>query len=242
MNNVLLDKLIERFFKERELQDILNDKSSFDILPFATPFITIARDPGSGGAPIGRELARRLGYQFYDHELIEEIARKTKMRKEILTEVDEKSRSAIQDLVHGLFNPEYVSDMTFLRHLARVVLTLAVKGNVVILGRGANFFLPQDKGLHVRITAPLPVRVQRAVQYEQLSFAQAKDVVAKHERERRDFVKQYFGKDIRRSEHYDLILNTQFFEVSDSVDLILRAYRAKFPRLRDKVQKMLLKQ
>lgn len=197
---------------------------------FFTPFITIARDPGSGGHPIGRMVAESLQFQFIDDQLLEEVAKSTKRRKEALQEVDEKGRSAIDDLVNGLFNPDYVSDITFVTEMTKVILSYAYKGNCVILGRGANFITPFAQGLHVRITAPYGVRLARAIDYEGLTPSKAKDVIRSIEKDRNEFVKQYFKKDMEAANGYDLTLNTTYFTPEQSRELIVQAFRAKFSR------------
>lgn len=195
---------------------------------FSKPFITIARDPGSGGKLVGQQVAKRLGYTFYDHELIEEIAKSTNLRKGILNQVDEKGRSALQDLIQGFLNPNYVSDITYFTQMCKVILSLAYKGNVVILGRGANFITPFAQGLHVRITAPKQVCIQRAIDFEGHTPAKAREIVEKHEVDRREFVRQYFGKDIRRAHYYDLTINTMFFKPDEASEIVLRAFKQKF--------------
>ena len=144
---------------------------------FAKPFITIAREPGSGGKIVGQEIAKRLGFTFYDHELIEEIAKSTKLRKSVLDQVDEKGRTALQDLIQGLVNPDYISDITYFTALCRVILSIAYRGNAVILGRGANFITPFAQGLHVYVTAPKPVLIQRAIDFEGHAPQKAKESV-----------------------------------------------------------------
>lgn len=205
-----------------------NSENGAAVERFSQPFITIAREPGSGGKPIGQEVAKRLGFAFYDHELLEEIARSTKLRKSVLDKVDEKGRSAMQDLIQGLINPNYVSDVTYFTQLCKVILSLAFKGNVVILGRGANFITPFAQGLHVRITAPYTVCVQRAIDFEGHTLTKAREVVQKYEADRREFVKQYFGKDIRKAEYYDLTINTMFYRPREAADVVIRAYERKF--------------
>ncbi|OGJ08892.1 hypothetical protein A2356_00160 [Candidatus Nomurabacteria bacterium RIFOXYB1_FULL_39_16] len=202
-------------------------KSAF-IDSFPDPFITISRDPGSGGKLVGQEVARELGFAFYDQELIEEIAKSTKMRKSVLNKIDEKARTALQDLIQGLMNPNYVSDVTYFSQLCRVILSLAYKGKVVILGRGANFITPAAKGLHVRITAPLQVCVQRAIDYEGHPPDVAKEIVKKYETDRREFVRQYFDKDIRKSDYYDLIINTTFYTPKEAAAVVIKAFKKKF--------------
>lgn len=195
---------------------------------FLHPFITIAREPGSGGAPIAQALAEKLNYTFVDDVIVEEIARKTNRRSAIIKEVDEKSRSKINDIVHSVLNLEYVDEESYLQELVRVVLSHAHKGHCVILGRGANFITPFGKGLHVSITAPYDVRLQRAMDYEGLSREKAKEVIAKVEKERRDFVTQYFRANTKQRNVFDVTINTMYFTVPEAVEVILRAFQQKF--------------
>ena len=41
--------------------------------------ITIGREFGSGGRELGRRLAEELGWEYYDKEIITEIAKKTSL-------------------------------------------------------------------------------------------------------------------------------------------------------------------
>ncbi len=199
---------------------------------FYKPFITIAREPGSGGHPIGRMVAQELKFQFLDDELLDDIAKSTKKRKEILQDIDEKGRSNIDDLLQGLLNPDYVSDITYVSEMIKVVLSHAYKGNVVILGRGANFITPFAQGLHVRLTAPYPVRLRRAIDFEGHTLDKARDVVTKLQKDRKEFVKQYLRKDIEDSNSYDLSINTTYFSPAQATDMILKAFHSKFNRFK----------
>lgn len=197
---------------------------------FQKPFITIAREPGSGGAPIAELLAKKLNFEFVDDQLVEEIARKTKRRSAIIKEIDEKSRSKIEDLVHSLLNMEYLDEESYIQELVRAILTYAHRGRCVILGRGANFITPFAKGLHVSITAPKEVRVQRAMDYENLSRRRAENVLTKVEEERAKFVSQYFNSNTKQRNVFDLTLNTAYFSVPKATEIILEAFKQKFPR------------
>ncbi len=221
--------LVEKVMKRFELRENISQEEAFSPqLGFTHPFITIAREPGSGGHPIGKAVAKRLGFQFVDDELIEEVAKSTKKRKDTLRDIDERGRSVIQDLVQGIINPEYVSDITFVTELTKVILSYAYKGNVVILGRGSNFITPFAQGLHVRITAPYSVRLQRAIDYEGHVVTKAKAVISKYQKDRKEFVSQYFRKDIEDADYYDLTLNTTYFTPDQSAEMIIQAFNEKF--------------
>lgn len=226
------ERLVNKVMTALRLRDRAPRKSPHDPLVsaerFSKPYITIARDPGSGGKLVGQEVAKRLGYTFYDHELIDEIARSTKLRHTVIHQVDEKGRTALQDLIQGLINPNYVSDVTYFTALCKVILSLAYRGNVVILGRGANFITPFAQGLHVRIMAPYQVCVQRAIDYEGHTPTKAREIVQKIEADRREFVRQYFGKDIRRSSYYDIAINTMFYKPHEAAEIVIAAFKQKF--------------
>jgi cytidylate kinase len=195
---------------------------------YINPFITVAREPGSGGAPIAKLVADKLGFEFVDDQIVEQIARSTKRRKAIIQEIDEKSRSQIDDLVHSVLNLEYVEDEKYVTELVRAIIGYAHRGRCVILGRGANFITPFGKGLHVSITAPYFIRVQRAMDFERLSEEEAKEVIAKVEKERQDFVTQYFSSNIKQRNVFDLTINTSYFSVNKTADLIVEAFKQKF--------------
>ena len=221
--------LVNKFLQQFMIKEKLSVENSAQD-DFVRPFITIAREPGSGGAPIATAVAEKLGYTLIDEQIIDEIARSTKKRKEIIKAVDEKSRTAIEDIVHSLLNREYIQDTTYLSELVKVVLAHAYKGRCVILGRGGNFITPFARGLHVNITAPYKVRVQRAMDFEGHSESRAKEVIAKVEKEREDFVTQYFKMDPNKKNSYDLTLNTTYFQVDQARDVIIEAFYQKFAR------------
>lgn len=197
---------------------------------FIHPFVTIAREPGSGGVPIAHAVAKKLGFQCIDEQLIDDVALSTKKRKAIIQAVDERSRSRIEDVVHSLVNPEYIDDVKYITELTKVVLFYAQRGHVVIVGRAANFITPFAKGLHVSITAPYEVRVQRAMDFEGFTRLKAEEVIEFTEAERKKFVKQYFRQNSEKINSYDLTLNTTFFSVDDAAEVIAHAFYQKFSR------------
>jgi len=223
----LINKALNLFRLKQKIasKEVLNEDVCF---ASAVPFITISREPGSGGAPIAKAVAEKLGFELVDKQLIEEIATSTKKRREIIKQIDEKARTSIEDIVHSILNKEYVDDIQYTEELFKVILAYACKGKTVILGRGGNFVTPFARGLHVSITAPYKTRVKRAMDYEGFTRIQAKEIIAKVEKERKDFVRQYLKKDSKKANSYDLVLNTTYFLVDEASDVIIEAFYRKF--------------
>jgi cytidylate kinase len=221
--------LVNKIMTKLHLFDSSEEIASLSSTPFPRPFITVAREPGSGGAPIAQQVAKQLSFQFVDEEIVKSIAESTQKREEIIAQVDEKSRDLIGDMVHSLLNKDYVNDIEYLKELVKIILAFATKGHVVILGRGSNFITPFARGLHVNVTAPYEVRVQRAMEYEGHSKRKAKSVIAKVEKEREKFVKQYLGHDLSKRNAYDLTLNTSAYSVNEAAHVVCEAFYHKFP-------------
>lgn len=221
-------KFVDSFFEKQGVVNRMSDSLLQRDVTFG-PFIAVSRDPGSGGKPIAELVAKKLGFTFYNKKLIHEIAKSSNTRDDIMQDIDEKARTMIDDLVHNILNPEYVSEQRYFKYLCKVMLTLAQKGKAVFLGRGSNFITPRAYGLHVRVTAPYRVCVARAVQYEKIPYLRAREKVGKTMTERADFVKEYFGKDIVNPKYYDLTINTTYYSIEAASELVINAFKLKFP-------------
>lgn len=74
----LINKFFAPFRKNGLANEALAQAPQIQDDLLTKPFITIAREPGSGGAPIAKAVADKLGYLFVNEQIIEEIARSTK--------------------------------------------------------------------------------------------------------------------------------------------------------------------
>ncbi len=222
--------LINRLLTVMNVKDIFNFSRDNQAL-FSKPFVTVARQPGSMGRPIAKKMADMLGFRFLDEEIIDDIAESTKKRRAIIQAVDERSRSIFNDLVHSFFNKEYVDDFTYVKELTKVVLAHIYQGNVVIVGRGANFISPFEKGLHINIVAPSEIRTQRTMDFDKITQGEAKNKNNKLANAREEFIKQYFRKDVSQCVNYDLTINTANYDIDAAAALAIEAFYRKFPRI-----------
>ena len=228
----ILHDLITNSVKRREL--VTRDKSFDGVkkkMAFK-PFITVSREAGSGGRLIAKKVAKKLNFKYFDKKLIEMISRKSKQRQALIATLDEKERSFMNDLVHSLLNPDYVSEQTFIKSLFEVVLSVAKKGNCVIIGRGGNFITSQYGGLNVRIVAPYLVRAGFTAKYEKRTLYEARERVKKYDKQRKEYIRQYFSKNASNANYYDVVINTNYLSVDEAVDIIVTAFKVKFPNWR----------
>ena len=108
--------------------------------------IAIGRQFGSGGHDIGKVLAEKLGYDFYDAEIIQMAAGTTGYTPEFIKKNEEiMTNSLLYDLVNQMYlnsnsQDEAPKDKIFAAE-SKVVRELAEKGNCVIVGRCADYVL-----------------------------------------------------------------------------------------------------
>lgn len=116
-----------------------------NVTPVPVHVITIGRQFGSGGHDIGLELAKRLGYTFYDKDIIKMIAGTTGYSTQYIEKNEEAmTNSLLYDLVNQMYayqtDSESPKDKIF-RAESDAIREIAAKGNCVIVGRAADYVL-----------------------------------------------------------------------------------------------------
>ena len=180
--------------------------------------IAIGRQFGSGGHDIGKILAEKLGYDFYDAEIIQMTAGTTGYTPEFVKKNEEiMTNSLLYDLVNQMYlntdrQDEAPKDKIFEAE-CQVVRNLAKKGNCVIVGRCADYVLRNSGNcLKVFFSAPLVSRIRRVAQRQNISEGEAKATVQKNEKLRADNYRYYTRRMWGAAGNFDLSLNTDFGE------------------------------
>jgi len=193
------------------------------------PVITLSREMGAGGRPIARMVVRRLGHpwKLYHKEIINKIVSETKLQRRLVEKVDERKLSLIEEMIYDLFGRQYVTLSSYYRHLIKVVTTINQRGHAVILGRGANFILPN--ALNVRIICGMKQRIEWEMKFEKISRATAIKRIRKSDKEREAFIKTLYDHSDKKAHHYDLVIKTgPDLSIYDAVDLIILAAKKRF--------------
>lgn len=186
-------------------------------------YVTISRQTGAGGSEVARLVGDQLGWQVWDKNLLERIAQRYRLDRSMLELVDETESSWVYDVLGTWMDCRIISHDRYVSYLTRVILAVARQQRCVLVGRGAQFILPRDKGLAVRIIAPMEVRIQRVAPRMGLSASEARRYIEETDRGRSEFVRRFFHHDIDQPELYDLVINTARQGIDGAVRQILSA-------------------
>ncbi len=179
--------------------------------------ITISREYGSGGHYVGELLAKRMGINFYDKNLINLISKKSGLSKEYVEENSQKLASF-----------KYIDnndDRIFIAE-EKVIKDLANKESCVIVGRCADYILKDNKDtIKVFLYSSSQDKVKRAVKYYNLEEDKALKEINKINNERAKHYKYYTNRDWYDFANYDIALNVDYLGVEKTAELLEQVIR-----------------
>ena len=144
--------------------------------------ITISREFGSGGRELGKRLADLLGYEYYDKEIISEIARCKRLDKDYV----EKSLStvALKSIPVSFGRsvmPSYNFSTELMLEERRIIEEIASRGkDFIIVGRNADILLKEYKPLNIFVCADHESKVQRCIDKALIGENPSRKEIEKH--------------------------------------------------------------
>jgi len=176
--------------------------------------ITISRQLGSLGTEIARGVAEELGYEYADKEMVGKIMTSYGIATLEMDKFDEKKPPFWDSLS--------IQRRNFLHFIQRAIYDLARKSRIVIVGRGGQVLLKDLPGvLHVKIFAPLNVRLRRVMENEGVDEKHAGLMIRQNDQDSSGYIRSFFNADWDDPNLYDLIINTEKLSAEAGGELII---------------------
>jgi cytidylate kinase len=148
--------------------------------------------------------------------LINQAARRARTPEMALEMLDELGLLGIK--------PSLSVEQEYLDAIRELIEELARDNNILIVGRGGQAVLRGwPDTLHVRVIAPLDVRVKRLVEGQGIPAVAALAQIQTSDRRRKRFVERAYHVNWNDPSLYDLVLNTATLDVTRAADLICLA-------------------
>ena len=170
--------------------------------------ITIARQFCSGGREIGENVAKKLGVDFYDKELIALAAKKSGYAESVFEKADEvATNSLLYSVVMGahpmnsLFfqSNNMLTNDTLFSIQSKVIRELVQDKSAVIVGRCSNYVLREEPNLvRVYLRADMDFRKERYMRLYGDENTKEKDVegiLIKADKKRATYHSYYSGNE-----------------------------------------------
>lgn len=195
--------------------------------------VTIARQYCSGGHEIGEKLAKKLGVDFYDKELIALAAKKSGYAESVFEKADEvATNSLLYSVVMGSYpmnslffqNNNMLTNDTLFAIQSKVIKELLQEKSAVIVGRCSNYILREQPNLiRVYLRADTDFRKKRFMELYGDENTKEKDIegiLSKADKKRAAYHSYYSGLEWDSVNGYDIVINTAKVGIDGAVDQI----------------------
>lgn len=177
------------------------------------PSITISREYGCGVYPMVEQLKEMLerktgqAWVIVDKDLLEEVARNHNFSEEVLAKLGEKN--LFLDEMLATFSPRWKSDKEYFSLICQHTVALADAGNVILLGRASAYITHSMKNCrHFRLIASPEFKNRNIRRHFNISAEEAEELIAKEQKQRDRFIRDFLDKDAHDLSVYNLIINS----------------------------------
>ncbi len=183
--------------------------------------ITITREFGSLGRSIAKELSKELGVEFYDRDIVEEVAKQLNLPVSTVSEEEEKSKQSFLPRMFPLGTDEtYIQDIIFDVQKG-IILDLARRSSCILVGRCSDYLLEKEKNnINIFIYAPYEKRLENCVSTLGMTEGEAKRMIASVDRARNAYHKKYAGYLPGDPEHKNLMIDSSLLGVTGTAKLV----------------------
>lgn len=184
--------------------------------------ITIAREHGSSGKEIGRQLAQRLGIPFYYKEMTALAAQESGLDRAFISHLNRNAPRALYNLY---LSTKVVRLAVVAQH--QIIQKIAANGSCVIVGRAADYVLRDHKNVvKIFIHASREYRISRAMEVYGDSREEAEDNIRRSDKARAAYYHHISGKRWGDAANYDRVIDSSQ-GVSQAVEEILHYLNAR---------------
>ena len=174
-------------------------------------------------------------------EIIFEIAQSAGVAAESVEKYDQEHYNKWNLIVDSLrisshFSPDYglnfnlsniepeifFTEDRYLKTTQEIMRKLASQSRVIFLGRGSQvIFKDRQDALHLRLVAPLDVRVKRIAAMLNVSMKEANKNIVDVDKSRASYLRDFYSVDVNDANFYHLTINTGPFDYDQTSQLVL---------------------
>jgi len=218
------DRLIEALIATEmmEMQRQEADKKEKRRQKAKVKVVTVSRDFGSMGKLVAKLLADTLEVRCCDRFILQQVAQRAHVDEELVRALDEHVSKINGHWWQHLLQKDAFSYEDYYHYLVKIVLSISHNGGVIV-GRGANLILSENKAFRVRITGSVEQCAKRVASREKIDREESIELVRKVNKERAEYIQMLYDADINEPSAYDLVLNSDRYDRVQMVELILDA-------------------
>jgi len=197
--------------------------------------ISIGRQFGSGGRNIGKALAKELGFDYYDKELITLVAKESGFNPELFESADEKPpRNLFFQWLDGVFSggyhyDNYLSSDALFKMQSDVIRKLAEEKSCVIVGRCSDYVLRDNPNcISIFLYSSMEDRIKRVRGCRETKKEEVMEIIKLADKHRASYYNYYSSKTWGEARTYTLSVDVSSLGEPETVNFIRTFLKMKF--------------
>ncbi|MDR1509912.1 MAG: cytidylate kinase-like family protein [Synergistaceae bacterium] len=188
--------------------------------------VTIAREYGSGGRIIGRDLADELGFAFYDKELISLAAAESGFHEDFIKTMENRKASGFLYNIYMTYNELPIQEQVFIAQ-SNIIKDIAERESCVIIGRCADYVLSGTEScVRIFIHAPLEWRIEMVRDQYKEGLGDLRCCIRRQDKDRAAYYNFFTQQKWGHAQNYHLCIDSSV-GIAPSVEL-LKKYVEEF--------------
>ena len=195
--------------------------------------IAIRHEFATGGRVLGQLIAEKTGYQFVDKYVFQRIAETLSVSEDALESFEKSRHYYFTNLFTKLISENYlerivghdrtvVSEKEYQESLQNLIQEIALKDNVVIVGRASCYFLKDfDDCYRVRVIAPMEWRSKYTVEKLGIPAKKVKNIIAERDKIQKWFLRMLCGSEVDDRHLFHISLNMEIDSFNRAADAIM---------------------
>lgn len=190
--------------------------------------VTVGCEYASGGIEIGKMIAKSLGVEYYDRDLIDKVVEQIGVDRELVEKAD--SGENVKYEFDTNFGPRYANlTNRVIYEQFEVINKFAEKSSCVIIGRCSNYILKDRKDcLNVFIYAPFEKRVEYVMEKKGVSYDEVAELVKYNDRMLSSRYNYMTNGDMRDCSMRDMMIDSSVLGLEKTAKYILQMIDLRF--------------
>ena len=183
--------------------------------------ITVTRQFGSMGRPIAEKLAKKLGINYYDRDIVDMTAKKLNMSVSEISELEESVQGKFFYMKYPLGMATTETQDKIFEQQKEIIRNLAQKGSCVVVGRCSDYILKDfDNCINIYIYADEDKRYEVCLNDFKMQSNEAKKMMLEIDKARERYHKEYAGYLPSDPSYKDLMINSASLGIDGTVNML----------------------
>jgi cytidylate kinase len=201
--------------------------------------ITVSREYGAGGSELARCAGSELQWLVLDRDLVRQVAELLRLEPHHVEAVDEQPPGLLTRLIASallMAPPELPTEMqtdrlhpdSIAAAARAAILAAAESPPLIVVGHASQcLFRNRPATLHIRLVAPLALRLQRVCSRMPCDSARAVAETRRMDQARAAYVRRHHQADWRDPLLYDMEINTGRLTIEEAARMVVNVVIAR---------------